>query len=283
MPELPEVETVRLVMAGVLVGRKIVEAEVSEDSIVLKKVPADIVRQAIVGATVENVGRWGKYWWLEFDRKPWLFGHLGMAGWVRDVTPDDNDKLKTRLREHGKRDWDDENGRPRFLKLMLETEEGGRIAFTDGRRLGRLWLADSPEQGVVGLGPDVMNDPWKPKDLALKLKGRTAPIKALLLDQKLFAGVGNWIADEVLFQARIAPARTAGSLTDKEIKTLLAKLKNILELAVTVRADSDQYPDDWLFGRRWGGAKGKNEYRGHTIVRQPIGGRTTAWVPDLQK
>lgn len=283
MPELPEVETVRRVMADVLVGRKIVSADVADDSIVLKKVPPTVVQEAIVGSTVEAVGRWGKYWWLELDRMPWLFGHLGMAGWVRDITPDDKAKLTTRLREHGKKDWDGEDGLPRYLKLLLETDKGGRIAFTDGRRLGRLWLANSAQEGVIGLGPDVLNDPWKPKDLAAKLKGRTAPIKALLLDQKLFAGVGNWIADEVLFQARIAPAREAGTLSEKEIKKLLAELKDILELAVSVNANSDDYPDTWLFGKRWGGARGKSEYRGHTIVRQPIGGRTTAWVPDLQK
>lgn len=283
MPELPEVETVRRVMRRVLVGHRIVAAEVVPDEIVLKGVPAQFVHDALIGASVEGIGRKGKYWWIELDRRPWVFGHLGMAGWIRDVSLTGSPKLATRLREHGKRDWDDENGRPRFLKLMLETETGGRIAFTDGRRLGRLWLAESPEQGVVGLGPDVLDEPWSVNSLVKKLKDRKAPIKALLLDQKLFAGVGNWIADEVLFQARIAPARLAASLSELEVSMLVENLKPILELAIKVDADSERYPETWLFNSRWGGTKGTGEIMGHAIVREPVGGRTTAWVPDLQK
>lgn len=283
MPELPEVETVCRVMRRVLVGHKIVRAEVAEDSIVLKKRPAKAVHDALVGAKVTGVGRQGKYWWIELDRTPWLFGHLGMAGWVRDVTPDDGEKLQTRLREHGKKDWDGADGRPRFLKLLIETEKGGRIVFTDGRRLGRLWLADTPKLGIIGVGPDVLDHPWAVDDLVKKLHGRSAPIKALLLDQKLFAGVGNWIADEVLYQARIAPARHAGTLTKPEITGLLKELKPILEHSIKVAANSAEYPDTWLFNARWGGKRGDGEIKGHPIRRETIGGRTTAWVPDLQK
>ncbi|OWU64460.1 MAG: hypothetical protein CBB60_009675, partial [Armatimonadetes bacterium Cent15-Ar3] len=85
VPELPEVETVRRVFDRVLTGKKIVEAEIAEDSIVLKKTPAEVVRQSVVGRTVTATGRIGKYFWLELDSKPWLFGHLGMAGWVREI------------------------------------------------------------------------------------------------------------------------------------------------------------------------------------------------------
>ncbi|MBS1723599.1 MAG: hypothetical protein JSS66_11665 [Armatimonadetes bacterium] len=283
MPELPEVETVRRVMRRVLQGRRIVDAEVVPDEIVLKGVPAAAVRDAILGAKVVDVGRRGKYWWIELDRKPWLFGHLGMAGWIRDVTPGTTGGVQTRLREHGKMPWDDEHGRPRFLKLMLEAEGGGRIAFTDGRRLGRLWLADGPETGLKGLSPDVFDDPWTVSELRSKLAGRKAPIKALLLDQSLFAGVGNWIADEVLFQARIRPSRLAGNLKKPELERMLDSLHKILQHAIEVDADSSRYPDDWLFNARWGGAKGTGEIMGHAIRREPIGGRTTAWVPDLQK
>lgn len=270
-------------MERALRGRRIVEAEVPEDSIVLDGVPSAIVKQAVVGAQVTRVGRKGKYWWLEFDRHPWLFGHLGMAGWIRDVSPNREHEVMTRLREHGSAPWDDESGRPRFLKLLLESEDGHRIAMTDGRRLSRLRLAGSVEAGLQGLGPDVRDEPWSVDDLAVKLKGRTAPIKALLLDQKLFAGVGNWIADEVLFQAGVRPSREAGSLTSQELAVLLKKLGDILETAIAVDADSSRYPEDWLFHLRWGGGKGAGSVGGHEIVRETVGGRTTAWAPALQK
>ncbi|MBL8065907.1 MAG: Fpg/Nei family DNA glycosylase [Chthonomonadaceae bacterium] len=282
MPELPEVETVCRVMRGVLVGPTLAEAEVAADDIVFKGLHPDALKETLIGAKVDRVGRQGKYWWWELDRGILVFGHLGMAGWVRDVTPERKDVCQTRLREHGKLDWDDSEGRPRFLKLMVTTTLGGRIALTDGRRLARVWLASTVEEGVAHLGPDVLDSPRNPADLHKLLSGRTAPIKALLLDQKMFAGVGNWIADEVLFQAQIKPTRQAGQLTLPEIDRLLARLRGILEVAIEVEANSSLYPDDWLFNRRWGGNKGLTDFNGHPIVRETVGGRTTAWVPDLQ-
>lgn len=283
MPELPEVETICRVMRGALVGKTIEKVEVVQDSIVFKGAPEKILKELLTGATVNAIGRRGKYWWLELDREPWMFGHLGMAGWVRDVTPDKENKLETRLREHGKVSWDTPEGVPKFLKLLMTTNNGESIALTDGRRLARVWLAKNAEEGVLGLGPDMRDKPWKPADLKAKLANRKAPIKALLLDQKLFAGVGNWIADEVLFQAAIAPTREGGSLSQAEIEKMLAKLATILELAIEVNADSSKYPEDWLFNSRWGGKRGESEIFGKTIVREAVGGRTTAWVPDLQR
>jgi formamidopyrimidine-DNA glycosylase len=130
VPELPEVETVRRTLSNALKGKRIVSAEFPVDDIVHSKLKPEAMEQAVLGAKVLDVGRKGKYWWLELDRRPWLFGHLGMAGWVRDL-----DKDSIRLREHGNAPWEDENGRPRFLKMLLEAEDGKRVAMTDGRRL----------------------------------------------------------------------------------------------------------------------------------------------------
>ncbi len=280
MPELPEVETVCRVMRRALVDQKITKVEVSPDEIVLKGIPPEAIQRALENRTVKGVGRKGKYWWLELDEKPWLFGHLGMAGWIREVG-----KPTTRIREHGKLPLDDENGRPKFLKLLIETSEGRRVVFTDGRRLGRLWLGDSPEEDakIKELGFDCYDELPPSKELLALLKKRKAPIKAVLLDQSLFAGVGNWIADETLYQARINPKRSADSLKPKEVDKLREALNTIMHVAVEARADSDNYPDDWLFSSRWGGKKGRSEIGGKKIVREPVGGRTTAWVPGVQK
>ncbi len=277
MPELPEVETVRRVLSRVLLGKKIVSAEFPADTIVQSKLPEGSLLSASLGATVTNVGRKGKYWWLELDRKPWVFGHLGMAGWIREIGQD-----SIRLREHGNAPFDDENGRPRFLKMMLEAEDGGRVVMTDGRRLARLWLAADSASGLPKLGPDMLHEPWSAEDLAKRLAGRSAPVKALLLDQTLFCGVGNWIADEVLYQAGISPRRPAGELSLEELGRLMASLSVILSLAVEVGADSGKYPNTWLFNSRWGGAKGQETLDGEAIIRETVGGRTTAWVPTRQ-
>ncbi len=286
MPELPEVETVCRTMRTCLGGKVLIAAEVVPDEIVLEGRPVEAYTSALVGATVTGVGRHGKYWWIETDRKPWVFGHLGMAGWIRRL-PKVGETIdqETRLREHGKMAFEDSSGRSRFLKLLLEAEDGERIAFTDGRRLARLWLGNAPadDSRIQKLGPDVRDALPSPAQLHQVLSKRSAPIKSLLLDQTLFAGVGNWIGDEVLYQAKISPHRAANDLSLADIRRLCSVLPVILEQAVAVSADSEQFPGGWLFHHRWGGKKGTDSIGGRKIVRDTVGGRTTAWVPGHQK
>lgn len=280
MPELPEVETVRRTIERALAGHLLADAEVVEDSIVYQKVPAEIVREAVVGRKVEAVGRKGKYWWLELDGDTWLYGHLGMAGWVRELG-----QPTIRLKEHGEAPMEDENGRPRFLKLMLTSDQGRRIAMTDGRRLARVWLGGpaSGETKILELGPDALRDLPASEVLAKYLSTRKAPIKATLMDQTWISGLGNWLADEVLFHAKIAPARTGASLSLEEVSALRAHILKILETAVDAGADEHKYPADWLFHVRWGGGRGGEFHLGKRLVRETIGGRTTAWIPEVQK
>lgn len=279
MPELPEVETVRRIMERVLKNRVVQSAEFIEDAIMMFGVSADSIRSRIEGRLVTGVGRHGKYWWIEFEERPWLIGHLGMSGWIRELGAS-----TVRLREHGNAPLDGPEGRPKFLKMLLQTEDGGRIAFTDGRRLGRLWLTDDPKRDprVEKLGPDAYLELPSTEELHAALRKRKAPLKALMLDQGLFAGVGNWIADECLYQAALSPKRIGDSLQPHEVARLRQRLEEILDLAVRVGADHDQFPEDWLFNHRWGGAKGAEMIGGQAIVREQVGGRTTAWVPSLQ-
>lgn len=280
MPELPEVEAVCRTMRRVLQGKKIVSAEIAPDEIVLSKIPPEAVQAALVGRTVAAVGRKGKFWWLELDEKPFVFGHLGMSGWVRELG-----SPGVRLHSHGDAPLDDSDGRPRFLKMLLETEDGGRIAFTDGRRLGRLWLSPGHEEDpqVRRLGPDVYEALPSPDALHDLLRKRKSPIKALLLNQELFAGVGNWIADEVLYHARIAPTRHGATLSLEEVANLHAALRKVLDHAVEVEADYRRFPETWLFHHRWGGSRGTESIDGQPIQRDTVGGRTTAWVPTVQR
>lgn len=280
MPELPEVETVRRVLRRALKGKRIAEVELVPDEIVSKGLTQDLMNEILVGAKVLDIGRKGKTWWLELDRKPWIFGHLGMSGWVRELG-----MPTARLKEHGKKPLDDESGRPRFLKLMITSEDGRRIAFTDGRRLGRLWLSEDAEhdEKVQALGFDCLDELPPPKELKEILSRRKAPIKAVLMDQSVFAGIGNWVADEVLYQARIAPKRSAASLSLEELERMREKILHVLNTAIEAGVEESKYPPDWLFMHRWGGSRGKDLIEGRQIIREPVGGRTTAWVPEIQK
>jgi formamidopyrimidine-DNA glycosylase len=95
--------------------------------------------------------------------------------------------------------------------------------------------------------------------------------------------VGNWIADEVLYQARIAPSRRAHTLTPAEAGRLRARIHSVLKTAVGARSDSDAFPRAWLFHYRWGKNADARTARGERIRHATVGGRTTAWVPAVQR
>lgn len=279
MPELAEVETVCRVMRDVLVGKRITRVEVIADSLVFESSRRNI-EDALAGRTVRAIGRRGKTFWIELAGPgPTVYGHLGMSGWIREVGRD-----TTRLQAHGDAPLDDEHGRPRFLKLLLEAR-GRAIAFTDPRRLGRIWLGRDPaeEKRVQRLGRDAFDDLPSTTELAALFARRKIPIKALLLDQGALAGLGNWLADEVLYQARIAPRRLASSLDAREVSALRRAIRSVVGHAVKVGADSERYPRTWLFTHRWGGSRGSQQINGQAIRREEVGGRTTAWVPAVQK
>ncbi|MCG6925102.1 MAG: hypothetical protein LJF30_07310 [Acidobacteria bacterium] len=263
MPELPEVEAARRRAERQLVGRHLAAVSVAPDPIVFEGTsPRRLV--ALRGREVVAVRRRGKHLWMELDKRPHLLFHFGMAGGFR-------------LGRAGE-------PRPRFWKLDLTAEDNRRLVFTDPRRLGRVRLRRNPEgeAPLAGLGFDVLEDlPPTPKIVEIFAR-HGAPVKAVLLDQSLFAGVGNWIADEVLYQAGLDPRRPASSLSREEVGRLRSRLHDIVRRAVAVDADSARFPRTWLFHRRWGRKPGAHTARGEPITFLTVGGRTTAWVPSRQ-
>lgn len=288
MPELPEVETSRRRIERVLKGKRLVEVMPDpDDRIVYDRQSPDEVREALEGARVVGTGRKGKYFWLKLDRKPWPVFHLGMTGNV-EIRSSKKGFTKAwgghSLWSEPKRDGLPPKFLP-FARLRMTAENGVEIAITDPRRFGRIRLAEDPEaeKPVSALGYDPLLDFPTAKKLHEILVRRRAPLKAVLLDQGLFAGVGNWIADEVLFQSRLSPKRPATKLSLAETTRLRSKLLAIVKKSVAVDADYDRYPKSWLFHHRWGKVAGSMTSRKHPIVHDTIGGRTTAWVPALQK
>jgi formamidopyrimidine-DNA glycosylase len=221
--------------------------------------------RALTGRRVLAVRRKGKHLWMELDRRPWPLFHFGMTGSFEI--------------------YEDPRERPRFWKVELVAEGGLRLAMPDCRRLGRIRLQHEPESSspLKDLGFDALLELPAAGPLAALLSRRRAPIKAVLLDQSVFAGVGNWIADEVLFQARIRPDRPASALSAADVGRLRSRLRAIVARAVAVNADSERFPRGWLFHRRWDRAAGARIPSGERIVRETIGGRTTAWVSSRQR
>jgi formamidopyrimidine-DNA glycosylase len=277
MPELPEVEAARRAAAAVAVGRRIIGATVADDPIVFEGAPVARIRRALLGRRVLAVHRHGKHFWLELDRRPWLAVHFGMAGSLSTSRRPAVRLMSSRGRAEA--EWP-----PRFTRLVLRFDDGGALAIADGRRLGRIRLRGDPatEPPIANLGFDALRGLPPPARFRALARGRAAPVKALLLDQSFAAGVGNWIADEVLYQAGIAPRRPARSLSDAELDRVRGRLRAVVRRAVQVGADSDRFPRSWLFHRRWDRRPGVTR-RGDAIRWDTIAGRTTAWVPLVQR
>ena len=278
MPELPEVERGRRLAQSVTVGRRIVQVWCADDPIVFDATAPDTWRRAVEGKRVVAARRWGKQLWLDLDVPPHPLFHFGMTGGFRTPAAVPL-QLKSGPRE------DSAAWPPRFVKIRLHLDDGGELAMTDGRRLGRMLLRDDPEHEppVAGLGFDPLLAMPAPKRFSAMLRARSANVKSLLLDQSFAAGAGNWIADEVLYQAGIDPRRRASSLTDAEARRVRTRLAAIVRRAVDANADDSRYPRTWLFHRRWGRREGIRTVRGHPIEYITIGGRTTAWVPVVQR
>ena len=174
---------------------------------------------------------------------------------------------------------------PRFTKIHLFFDDGGELVMTNARRLGRIRLREDPatEAPIADLGFDPLLDLPAEGAFRRALAARSSVVKALLLDQSFAAGVGNWIADEVLYQARIDPRRPACELTRGEAARLRRALRRVVEVAVDVNADKKRFPRTWLFHRRWGRPDDAVTVRGEPIEHITIGGRTTAWVPERQR
>jgi formamidopyrimidine-DNA glycosylase len=286
MPELPEVEAARLLADRALVGRRIVGVTCVDDPIVFDAVSRPRLRRALLGRKVLAAHRHGKHLWLELDQRPWPCFHFGMTGGLH--TPDDPGVKLVSSGNHARRSggarkrpsWP-----PRFTRLCLRLDDGGEVAFADARRLGRVRLRHDPsaEPPISLLGFDALRSIPPVGEFRERLTAKGAPMKAVLLDQSFAAGVGNWIADEVLYQARIDPRRPARTLSDAEVRRVRVALRTVIETAVRVGSDGDRFPRTWLFHRRWGRAAGATTARGESIRHDTIGGRTTAWAPARQR
>jgi len=281
MPELPEVEHARRLLQRHLVGKLVrsITVDTADDKVFEEC--SKTFEKMILGKRFVSAHRKGKLLWLEADRAPHPIFHLGMTGafFIRG---------EERIRYVDTRGGHESSWPPRFTKLRLQMEDDTEAAYTDPRRFGRIRLSDDPRKFISDskLGFDALNELPDEAEFLQELERRKRSIsKALLLDQSFAAGIGNWVADEVLFQARIHPQRVVGSLSESEKRQLRSSIHNVVSSAVDVDADSDKYPRSWLFHHRWSKSKsGKvvNE-EGLEIKFETVGGRTSAFAPKIQR
>ncbi len=272
MPELAEVEFFRRQWNPGR-GHRITAVEVHPRARVFRDTGAKTVAEALRGTVFRASEAAAKQMLFRFGDAVWLGVHLGMSG-----------ELSAQPADHrpGKHDH-----------LVLRTAEHA-LVFTDPRMFGRidLHLDSAPPPWWTMLPPPILSKAFTAAEVAafLQRRGR-APIKAVLLMQERFPGIGNWMADEILWRAALHPRRAAGSLSPAEIRTLWRECRRVARMALDTiagRTEADtppalnaRIPGRWLFNHRWEDG-GNCPRTGCPLVREQIGGRTTCWSPARQ-
>ncbi|KAK3941657.1 hypothetical protein QBC46DRAFT_98701 [Diplogelasinospora grovesii] len=294
MPEIAEIARIVHYLQLHLVGKKIKSATAIEDTNVFGKVgtTGPEVAAALKGKKVLSAGTQGKYFWLELDRPPHPVMHFGMTGWIHIKDE------RTAYTNYYKKMKDSELDvwPPKYWKFHLQTEDDPvtEIAFVDPRRFGRVRLVDCEGEKIRKHSPLVENGPDPVVDtdiftkdyLKQKMKSRHVPIKALLLDQAVISGIGNWVGDEVLYHAKLHPEQYCDEFNDEQMKKLHESIRYVCQFAVDKLGDSDEFPDDWLFHHRWGkGSKTASSHlpNGEKLAFLTVGGRTSCYAPSVQK
>ncbi len=281
MPELPEVETARRLIAETALGRRIVDVD-DTDTFVCRPHSPGQIRDALAGRTLTAVHRRGKMIWCETSglaespaevaegpagvaegpagAGPELGIHLGMSGRIVVVLPDG------RVAEGGDRPGRDAQPRKtEWNRFTLFFADGGSLALFDKRRLGRVRL--DPDLGA--LGPDAEH--VTPEEFRELVSTGTVPVKARLLDQSRIAGIGNLLADEVLWQARVHPATRVDRLGPDDLDRLYQAVRSVLAAAV---ANGGAHTGEVIAFRHAGA---RCPRCGAEMVHGTVGGRSTWW------
>lgn len=270
MPELPEVETTVAGLRAVLDGETIVRAEPRRADL-RWPIPVDL-RQRLTGARVSGLGRRAKYGLIHTDRDDTLIFHLGMSGRWR-VDPEEIEK-----HDH----------------FILETGAGRVVALNDHRRFGSLDIVRSDEldafRHFVSMGPEPLSGAFDAKALHAALKGRSAPIKAMLLNQSVVAGLGNIYVCEALHMAGIDPVSPAQKISRLRIERLVAAIKDVLAAAIQAGGSTLRdfaAPDGELgyFAKDWRvyGREGQACICGASVKRRVDSGRSTFYCAKCQR
>jgi formamidopyrimidine-DNA glycosylase len=264
VPELPEVESARSVLQRYALDRRIADVDDADTWVCRPHAPGSI-RAALLGRTLTAAHRRGKSMWCDSSTGPVLGIHLGMSGKLvfldESGTEHDGGDYWQRGRAQGDH---------RFTRFALTFTDGTELMLVDPRRLGRVRL-DPP---VERLGPDALT--ITPAQFRAALSRGTAPVKARLLDQQALAGVGNLLADQALWLAKLNPGRPVDELSRPEVDRLHRALRRAVTSAV---AEGGVHTLSVIPARREGGTCPRC---GAPMQRATVGGRTTWWCPREQ-
>jgi formamidopyrimidine-DNA glycosylase len=219
MPELPEVETVRRDLESRVIGRTIVSCEVSADAprLVQLITREEFCRQ-LSGRAIAGLRRRGKYLIVDLDdERAWVL-HRGMSGNVLYRTSSD--------------------AADPWVRAIFVLDDGHELRWADLRKFGKMWVVEDATMVMEALGPEPLDAAFTPAVLRSRAGRRTAPIKAVLLDQSVVAGVGNLYSDEALHYAGLHPLRPASKLKSADWERLHAGIVRALHMGISARGSS---------------------------------------------
>ena len=272
MPELAEVEFYRRRWSAGH-GARVLAANAHDHAKVFRGCDVRQLKVGLAGATLLGSETAAKQMLFRFSGEAWLGIHLGMSGELRveppGYAPAKHDHLVLR--------------QVKRALVFNDPRMFGAILFSTGKAAPAWWTR---------IAPAILSKDFTFEAVAtfLRRRGR-APIKAVLLMQERFPGIGNWMADEVLWRAGLHPQRRAGSLTPAEVRTLHRECRNVCRLALRINAGvggcpppdlNVNIPKSWLFWHRWEDG-GRCPRTGGPLRRATVGGRTTCWSPARQK
>jgi formamidopyrimidine-DNA glycosylase len=263
MPELAEVEWYRKQWtAGI--GNKIVDVQLHAQKRVFRDTDMRALSKKLVGQKLLRSATRGKRMLFEFSGDNWLGLHLGMTGKIHlgpaNFHPDKHDHLVLYQRERA--------------LVFTDSRQFGRVRFHHGKKPPDWWTSDVPE---------ITSRKFDQKFVDQFLdRHRQAPIKAVILMQNGFSGIGNWMADEILWRAKIHPAKRAGELTAPKRATLFRETKFVVRESLrTLGKDFSDPPRSWLIHQKWKRLGVCPRHR-TPLKHAMIGGRTTAWCSRCQ-
>lgn len=253
MPELPDVAVFKRYLDATSLHQLIEKVEIEDKAVLFEIGPRRFARR-LKGHELVSSRRHGKYLFVETDGDDWLLLHFGMTGFLKYFAKEEHD--------------------PAHARVLLRFDHGYTLAYHSQRKLGRVSLVGSPEAFVEseGLGPDPLNSELGLEAFRRRVAGRSAAVKALLMNQEFLAGVGNVYSDEALFDAGIHPASPVSELDEGQVEALYHSLRKVLRAAIREHVDVDRFPHRSLLPHRQEGEPCPR--CDGNIVKQSISGRS---------
>lgn len=265
MPELPDVEGFKHILARSALG-KIIDRVVVSDARILDSLSAQALSARLEGARLLAAQRHGKHLMASIDRGGWLTLHFGMTGALHFV-----------------QDLDKE---PPFTRVRFDFVNDGSLAYTNKRMIGHIGLVEDVADFIADekLGPDALDRRFDFDAFKAAVLGSKRDVKSILMDQRVMAGIGNIFSDEILFQARVNPAVQIDKLAPTDLRRLFLEIRKVLELAIARGAGSEQFiermPKGTLLPERKKG--GLCPHCGSHLKVLKVGGRTAYCCPACQ-